>query len=184
MEPSLARNWWVLLIRGILAILFGILVIVWPALAWIYIVASFAAYALIDGIFALASAFNGRGGNHWWALVLEGIVGITAGVLTFLFPAATELVLLWFIAFWAIGTGIFEMLAAFRMRMEVEGEWLLALSGILSVVFGVALILVPGAGALMLAWLVAAYALVFGVLMVGLALRLLSWRRRHPFIVR
>jgi uncharacterized membrane protein HdeD (DUF308 family) len=184
MELSLARNWWILLVRGILAIVFGVLVIVWPMLAWVVIVASFGAYALLDGTLALVSAISGRGGRHWWALALEGVVGIGAGVLTFYWPGATGLVLLWFIAYWAIATGVFEIFAAFRLRAEVQDEWLLALSGLLSVVFGAALILLPAAGALALAWLIAAYALLFGVLMVGLAFRLRRFVRQTPFIAR
>jgi len=184
MEHSLARNWWVLLLRGVLAILFGIMVLIWPMLAWIVIVASFAVYALFDGVFAIAAAFGSRGGGHWWALMLEGVIGISAGVLTFFWPQITGLALLWFIAFWAIATGVLEIVAAFRLRREVAGEWFLALSGVLSVLFGLALIFLPAAGAVALAWLIAAYSLIFGVLMVALAFRLRAWARRTPFLVR
>jgi len=173
---SLARYWWVLALRGVAAILFGALVIVWPALAWVVVVASFAAYAMMDGGFAIVSAFAGEG--RWWALLLEGVLGISAGVLTILWPGITQLVLLFFIAYWAIATGVFEIVAAIRLRKEIEGEWVLALSGVLSVLFGLALVILPGAGALAVAWLIAGYALAFGALMLAVAFRLRSFIRQ------
>jgi uncharacterized membrane protein HdeD (DUF308 family) len=177
MESSLARIWWVLALRGALAILFGVLVILWPALAWVVVVASFAAFALIDGAFAIVAAFAG-GQGRWWALLLEGVLGISAGVLTILWPGITQLVLLFFIAYWAIATGVFEIVAAIRLRKEIEGEWVLALSGVLSVLFGLALVILPGAGALAVAWLIAGYALAFGALMLAVAFRLRSFIRQ------
>jgi len=180
MEFSLARNWWVLALRGGLAILFGVLVIVWPFLAWLMVLASFAVYALLDGIFAIAAALTGRGQAPWWALMLEGVVGISAGVLTLFWPAVTEVALLFFIAFWAIATGVFEIVAAIRLRREIADEGFLAVSGVLSVLFGIALLAWPGAGALALAWLIAAYALSFGMLMLILAFQLRKFARHAP----
>ncbi len=159
------------------------MVIIWPILWWALVVASFAAYALLDGAFAIAAALTGRGAGHWWALLLEGVIGITAGVLTLFWPVVTGLALLWFIAAWAIATGVFEVVAAIRLRKEIAGEWLLALSGVLSVL-GVALFILPAEGALALAWLIAAYALTFGVLMVALAFRLRALARQTPVMVR
>jgi uncharacterized membrane protein HdeD (DUF308 family) len=112
-------------------------------------------------------------------LLLEGVLGISAGVLTILWPGITGLVLLFLIAYWAIATGIFEVVAAVRLRQEVAGEWLLALSGVVSVLFGVALLIWPAAGALAVAWLIAAYALASGALMLGLAFRLRGHHTRH-----
>jgi len=179
MEYSLARNWWALALRGVVAIVFGALVFLWPQLAWIWVVATFAAFALVDGIFSIVAAFMGGGVVPWWALMIEGVLGISAGVGTFFWPGITELVLLYFIAYWAIATGVFEVVAAFRLRKEIEGEWVLAISGILSVVFGSVLVILPGAGALAVAWLIAAYSLLFGVLLLALALRLRGLAR-HP----
>jgi len=176
---SLARNWWVLALRGVLALLFGVLVFLWPGLAWIVVVATFAAFALVDGTLAIVVAFTGQGQAPWWALLLEGLFGISAGVLTFLWPGLTELALLFFIAYWAIATGVFEVIAAIRLRKEIEGEWLLALSGILSVLFGIALVIMPGPGALAVAWLIGGYSFAFGVLMLVLAFRLRSLAK-HP----
>jgi uncharacterized membrane protein HdeD (DUF308 family) len=177
MEFSLARNWWILALKGVLAILFGVLAFLWPGLAWVVVVASFGAFALVDGTFSLVAALTGHGqGRRWWALVLQGVLGISAGVLTLIWPEITQLALLVFIAWWAVATGVFAVVAAIRLRREIEGEWLLALSGILSVIFGatlvIALFVVPEAGALAVAWLIATFAVAYGVLMLILAYQL------------
>jgi uncharacterized membrane protein HdeD (DUF308 family) len=164
----------VLALRGVVSIAFGVLVVLWPMLAWVVVVASFAAFALVDGFFALAAALTGQARGHWWALMLEGLLGITAGVLTFFWPGVTGLMLLFLIAYWAIATGIFEIVAAFRLRREIFGEWALALSGILSVLFGLALLILPGPGALAVAWLIAGYSFAAGIVYLVLAFRLRS----------
>jgi uncharacterized membrane protein HdeD (DUF308 family) len=178
MESSLIRAWRILALRGVLAIAFGVLAFLWPGLAWVVVVASFAAYALLDGVFAIVVAFsiNGRGGP-WWALMFEGVLGISAGVLTFLWPGITQLALLYVIAFWAVATGVFEVIAAIRLRREIEGEWILVLDGVLSVLFGLVLVAMPVAGALAVAWMIAAFSLAFGALMLGLAFRLRALAR-------
>jgi len=172
MEPSLTRYWWVLALRGVLAILFGVLAFLWPYLLWVVIVAMFAAYALLDGVFAIAAAFTGRGLAPWWALLIEGVFGIAVAVVTLFWPEITGLALLYFIAFWAIATGVFQVIAAIQLRKEIEGEWALGLGGVLSVLFGMALVIWPGPGALAVAWLIGAYSIAFGVLMLVLAFRL------------
>ncbi len=170
MYSTLSTNWWLLAIRGVVAILFGILVFFWPTLAWLMVVVSFAIYALIDGVFAIATAVNGQAtGEVWWALILEGVLGIAAGVLAIFYPGITQLALLWVIAFWAIATGIMEIVAAIRLRKEITGEWFLAGSGVLSVIFGIALLVSPVAGAIAIAWLIGAYAIVFGATLFGWA---------------
>src|SRR5215831_13152755 len=174
----LSRNWWALAIRGILALLFGIMAFGWPGITLGVLVLLFGAYVIWDGIFAIASAITHKGKEtRWWALLIEGILGIAAGILTFTWPGLTALVLLYIIAFWAIVTGIFEIIAAFELRKEIKNEWLLVLGGIASIVFGVLLLFYPGAGALAVAWWIGAYAIFFGVMMLGLAFRLRSWER-------
>ena len=176
----LARNWWALVLRGLFAVLFGIIALVWPGITLGALVLLYGAYALADGVFAIASVMAGRTwGRPWWSLLVEGLVGIAVGIMTFAWPGLTALVLLYLIASWAFVTGIFEIVAAIRLREEIRGEWLLALSGILSVLFGVALVIWPGAGALALIWVIGAYAIAFGVLMIALGFRLRSWSRRE-----
>ena len=177
MERSIASNWWMLALRGVLSIAFGIAVFFWPDLAWLVIVALFAGYAILDGAFALSSAVVGhKHGRQWWALVLEGVVGLGAGFLTLLWPDVTELIFLYLIGFWAITTGFLEIAVAVRLRKDIEGEWVLGLAGVLSILFGLTILFIPAAGALAVAWLIATYALVFGALMLALAFRL---RSRH-----
>src|SRR3954453_20257347 len=169
----LARNWWALALRGLAAILFGIAALVVPHIALVVLIALFGAYALVDGVFAIVSAVRAAERHmRWWPLLVEGLAGIVLGALTFVWPGVTALVLLYFIASWALVTGVFEILAAIRLRQEITGEWLLGLTGVLSVVFGLLLIIFPGAGALTGVWLMGGSALVFGVVLVGLALRL------------
>lgn len=171
MLSLLARNWWVLALRGVFAVIFGILAFIWPGATVAALVLVFGAYALADGIFALVAAFR-AGEERRWALVIEGIISIIAGVVAFAWPQITALALLLLIAAWAISTGIFEIIAAIRLRREITGEWALILSGIASVIFGGLLVALPLAGLLTLAWLIGSYALFFGVLLIALAFRL------------
>jgi uncharacterized membrane protein HdeD (DUF308 family) len=175
----LARNWWTLVLRGVLAILFGVMAFVWPGLTLGALVLLFGAYAFVDGAFAIAAALAGRtGGIPWWALLVEGLIGIGAGIATAVWPGITALTLLYVIAAWALATGVFEIVAAIRLRREIVGEWVLVLSGVLSILLGVGLALFPGTGALALVWYVGAYAIVFGVLLIALGLRLRGWSRK------
>jgi uncharacterized membrane protein HdeD (DUF308 family) len=175
----LARNWWALALRGLFAVLFGLAVFIWPGLTLLALVALFAAYALVDGVFSLVAAVRAAGRQaRWWPLLLEGVLGIAAGVVTFLWPNITALALLYLIAAWAIVTGVFEIVAAVRLRREIEGELLLGLAGLASVIFGILLILFPGAGALAVLWLIGAYAIGFGILLIFLGFRLRGMRDR------
>src|SRR4051812_48532740 len=116
MRSTLAANWWLLALRGGAAIIFGILAFFWPGLAWLAVLISFAAFALVDGIFSIMAAVRGQAkGGWWWALVLEGILGITAAILTLVYPNLTQLALLYVIAAWAVATGILEIVAAIRL---------------------------------------------------------------------
>lgn len=173
MLTSLIRNWWTFLLRGVLAILFGVLALIWPGQATLALVMLFGAYALVDGIFSVfagiaTSPFFGR----WWAMVLEGVAGIVIGLLTFLWPGITALILLYFIAAWAILTGIFEIVAAIELQHAITGEWAMILSGLLSVLFGILLFVFPGAGAVSVVWLIGIYAITIGISLMVLAFRL------------
>jgi len=159
--------WWILGIRGLLAVLFGLAAIVWPRLTLLVLVLLFGAYALVDGVIAVVVSLQVRRVfTRWWVLLLEGLVGIIAGLLTFLWPGITALVLLYVIAFWAIVTGVFEIAAALSGWLPVAQEWSLALAGVLSVLLGVLLAILPGVGLLSLVWLIGVYAIVFGILLI------------------
>jgi uncharacterized membrane protein HdeD (DUF308 family) len=173
MLSTLARYWWVLALRGVVAIIFGVLAVIWPGLTLITLVLFFGAYAFVDGIFAVGAGITSRERDQrWWAAVLEGIAGIIFGVLTFVWPGMTALVLLYFIAAWALVTGVLEIVAAIRLRQVIDNEWMMILGGIVSIIFGVLLFLFPGAGALGLTWMIGIYAIVFGILFIILAFRL------------
>ena len=166
-------SWWALVLRGIAAILFGVLAFVWPAITLTALVFLWGAYALVDGVFAIAAGVKTYGENkRWWVLLIEGILSIAAGVVAFVIPGITALVLLILIAAWAILTGAFEIGAAIQLRKYITGERLLALAGVASVLFGLALLFYPAAGALAVVWIIGAYAIVFGILLVALGLRL------------
>lgn len=175
----LARNWWVLLLRGLVAIAFGVLAWIQPGITIAALVLLFGAYTLVDGVLGAWTAIAGRKEHeHWWVLLLWGVVGIAVGVMTFVAPGVTAFALLFYIAIWAVATGVLQIVAAVRLRKEIAGEWLLALGGLASVVFGVLLMAQPGAGALALVWLIAAYAVVFGIVLVLLAFKLRGLRSR------
>jgi uncharacterized membrane protein HdeD (DUF308 family) len=174
---ALAKNWWLVLLRGIIAVLFGVLAFGWPGLTLVVLVLLYGAYALTDGILALAAAIAGREVLPRWWLAIVGISGIAAGLATFFWPGLTALVLILLIGAWTIAHGIMEIIGAIKLRKEIDHEWLLILSGLVSVAFGFIVLARPEAGALAFAWVIAAYAVVFGILMIGLSLRL----RKHRF---
>jgi uncharacterized membrane protein HdeD (DUF308 family) len=176
---TLSRNWWIVLLRGLAGICFGIITFIAPAISLAILVLVWGAYALADGILALVTAIRRRGEDRWWLFFVEGLVGIAAGVLTLIWPGLTAIALLYLIAAWAIVTGALEIAAAIRLRKVIANEWLLGLSGIASLGFGILLILFPGAGALTVVIWIGAYALVFGALVVALAFRLRSLGRPH-----
>ncbi len=162
-----------LLIRGIVGIVAGVAAMLWPALTIAFLVALFGAYVFIDGITNVALGLRrAPDRERSWGWVFQGIAGIVVGVLTFLWPGAAALALIFWIAAWAIVTGVLEIAAAINLRHEIRGEWLLALSGILSIVFGIVLLLFPAFGAAGLAWALGAYALASGVVLIALAIRL------------
>ena len=171
----LRRTWWMLLLRGLFAIAFGVLTWVLPGVSLAALVLLFGAYVMADGILGVWSAVAGRKEHeHWWVMLVGGLLGIAVGLLTFFAPGVTALVLLFYIAIWAIATGVLQIVVAVRLRKEMQGELLLILAGLASVLFGVLLVVRPEAGALAVLWLIATYAVFFGVLLVMLALKVRS----------
>ncbi len=176
---ELARHWWVIALRGLAAVLFGVLAFVWPGMTLAVLVLLFGAYALVDGILAIVVAARG-GTDHRLSMRLEGVVGALAGLATLVFPGLTALVLLYIIAFWAVLTGVLEVVAAVRLRRAITNEWGLIIGGVLSVLFGIVLIASPGVGALAVVFVIAAYAVLFGVTLLMLSWRLRSHAQQLP----
>ena len=168
----LSRHWWVLLLRGLIAVAFGVWALTHPGISLAALIMLFGAYALIDGVLGVWTAIAGRQQHEErWTLLLWGLVGVGAGIMTFVAPGLTALALVIYIAVWAIATGVLQIVAAIRLRAEIKGEWLLVLGGLASVVIGSVLMSRPGAGALALVQLIAIYAVIFGILLVTLALK-------------
>ncbi len=175
MLQVLARNWWALLVRGIAAILFGILAFALPGTTLFVLVMLFGAYALVDGVFALVAAVRAAEAHtRFWPLAVEGIVGSVIGLATFFYPGITAMALLFLIAAWAVLTGILEIAAALQLRRELAGEIWLVVSGVLSIAFGILIVAFPGGGVLAVLWILAVYAILFVAALVALGLRLRS----------
>ena len=170
MLDALAKNWWAMALRGVAAVLFGLLTFLLPGITIATLVLLFGAYALVDGLFNIVAFF--RVASHHWALLIEGIIGVIVGILTFAWPAITEIALLFLIAFWAIFTGVFEIVAGIRLRRVIANEWLLLLIGALSALFGILILMAPRAGALAIVLWIGMYAVMFGIVLLALAFRL------------
>jgi uncharacterized membrane protein HdeD (DUF308 family) len=173
MIERIRSHWWLFLVRGILALLFGIAVLVYPgagllAIAWI-----FAIYAFVDGIVALVTAvrMNHADGNWGW-LLFEGVLGIIAGIIAAVYPFAAAFALAWLLGAWAIITGVLAIASAFSARVHIPNEWLWVLSGVVSLIFGIAIFASPAFGLFALIWMVAFYAILAGVLLIGFAFRI------------
>jgi len=173
MLEQLTRHWWVLALRGVVAILFALIAFSRPGITLVALVWLWGAYAFVDGVFAVIAAVrSAEQHQRWGMLLLEGISGIAAGIIAFAWTGITALVLVYLIAAWAVVTGIFEIAAAIRLRQMIEGEWLLGLTGVLSILLGVLIAAWPGAGLLAWVWMIGAYALVIGIVLLVLAFRL------------
>jgi uncharacterized membrane protein HdeD (DUF308 family) len=177
MLEKITHNWWMFAVRGVVAVIFGVVALMRPGQTLQALVLVFGAFALVDGIFAMVAGIASyRYFERWWAVLLEGVVGVVIGLLTFFWPNITALVLLYFIAAWALITGIFEIVAAIQLRRVITGEWMLILGGLLSIIFGILLFVFPGAGAVSVIWLLGIYAIVFGVSELIFAFRLRGLR--------
>jgi uncharacterized membrane protein HdeD (DUF308 family) len=177
MVRTLSQNWWLVVLRGVLAILFGVLTFVWPAITLLTLVVMFGVYAIVDGLIAVWTGLSRtKDSSRWWTFLLEGLISIGAGVIALFRPGLATLVFIYMIASWAVITGILEIVAAIRLRNEITNEWMLGLGGVVSIALGVLLFLQPLAGGLAIVWTVAAYAIIFGVLLVILGFRLRNWK--------
>lgn len=172
---AIRRNWWLLALRGVFAIIFGLIALFAPRIALFAFIIVFAVYAIIDGIAAVVIAIQERGSLSRWGWVLfEGIISILAGIVAFVYPGLTALVLLFIVAIYAILTGILEIVAAFVIRGFAAREWALGIAGVLSIIFGIILFIRPGAGLLAILWLVGIYAIIFGILFIVRAFQMRS----------
>ena len=170
-KSALHRSWWLLLLRGIAAVAFGVLTFIWPQISLVSLILVYGIYALVDGVLALIAAIRGGGFAPRWWLALGGVVSILAAGVAFAWPGLTALVLVYLIGFWSILRGVLEIVGAIRLRNEIANEWSLGAAGVLSVIFGLILVFMPGAGALGLLWLIAAWAVLFGLLLIWVAFK-------------
>ncbi len=178
MLDVLSRNWWTFAIRGVAAVIFGVLALAMPGIALVVLVFLFGAYALVDGVFALIGAVReAEAHNRWAHLLFVGIFGILVGAITFFFWQITAFALLYLIAAWAVVTGILELVGAFELRRHLPGDLWWVLAGLASIAFGVLLILRPLNGALAVVWIIGVYAIIFGGFLIGLAFRLRGLKR-------
>jgi uncharacterized membrane protein HdeD (DUF308 family) len=167
LRTNVARLWWVLLVRGLASICFGIAALAWPGITLASLVLVYGAYCFADGLTALFGGYNMR----FWQSLIVGAISIGAGLATFFYPGVTALALLYLIATWAVVRGVFEIMAAIRFRKILEREWMLVLAGLASIAFGILVVLNPGAGALSVLWIMGSYALLFGILLVVASLK-------------
>jgi len=174
-------NWWALALRAVAAILFGVIAFALPGPTLAVIVVVFGAYTIIDGVLALVAAFRGlRHHERWGAMLLEGLVNLAAGAIVLLWPGIGVLALVYLVAAWALLTGALEIAMAVRLRKLITGEWWLLLGGALSILLALLIAMFPPAGIIGLAWTLGAYALVYGAVVLALALRIRTWTRLNP----
>ena len=180
MSILLAKNWWSLVIRGLVAILLGLTTVLWPRITLAALVQVFVTYTLFDGLIGIAGAVRAAEAHeHWWkALLIEGLAGVATAIVTMAWTAITALTLVYVIATWAFVTGIFEIAAAFQLRQYIAGEWLLILSGVASFILGMLMIALPLAGPPPIAAWIGAYGFLSGALLIGLGFRLRSWTKK------
>jgi uncharacterized membrane protein HdeD (DUF308 family) len=175
MIDVLRRNWWMLVLRGLIAVIFGILAIIWPGLTVLTLIIFFGAFAIVDGIFAIGAAiWRAEHRMDWWSLAGEGVLGIIIGIIAFVWPGLTALGLLYVIGAWAIITGVIEIVSAVRLRAMIPNEWFLIVSGALSVLWGLILFIFPGTGAIALVWIIGIFAIIYGAALIAFGMRVHS----------
>lgn len=174
---AVQQGWWLFLLRGIAAILFGILALAWPGLTLFVLIISFGVYVMFDGAVEIWNGFTNREGHdRWWVDVLIGLAGIVAGILIISLPGITAVIAMYYIGAWMVITGVLQVFYAIKLRQEISGEWFLVFTGLLSVILGIVFFVAPGSGAVSLVWLIAIYAILLGV-----ALVIFSFRARKGF---
>jgi len=178
MLRSLGNFWWLLVLRGVLALALGVMAFVVPGVTLAGLVLAFGAFALADGILSAIAAFRADDGEDRWPLALHGVLGVLVGGITLFAPGVTALGLVAFIAAWALVTGVLEIVAAIRLRKEIEGEFWMGLAGVASVIFGLLLLARPGAGALAILWMIAVFAIVVGIALILLGFRIRKASRK------
>jgi uncharacterized membrane protein HdeD (DUF308 family) len=182
MNEAVIQPWWVLTLRGLIAIVFGILTLMSPGITLLSLILLFATYALVGGAVSVFGAVQyKRRDDHWWLPLLWGFISIGAGAMALLHPGLSALIFVLLIGANALMTGMLDIVTAIRLRKSIEGEWLLAFNGLISVVFGIVVFLFPGSGALALVWLIGFYAIFTGALLIGLSLRLRSRVKQMPY---
>jgi uncharacterized membrane protein HdeD (DUF308 family) len=175
-----SSNWWALALRAFAALLLGIITFIMPIVTLAALVTLFGAYALLDGLLAIAAAIKGvRKHERWGWMLIEGVIGVVAGVIALFLPPVGVLALTWLVAGWALATGVLEIAAAVKLRKVMTGEWLLLLAGVLSVLLGVVIAVWPGVGAVLIVSWVGAYALLYGIVTLALAIRVKQWTRAN-----
>lgn len=170
---SSSQSWWILIIRGVAAILFGVVAFIWPGLTGLVLVVAFGAYAVVDGVFAVVTGISRLGhSSRGWAFLVEGLLGIGVGATALLLPNVLAVALIYLIAAWAVITGIFEIVSAVQLRKEITNEWALGVGGLLSILFGLLVMFQPATGGLALVWILGGYAIAFGILLIVVGIRL------------
>ncbi len=177
LAAAVQQGWWMFLLRGLAAIIFGILALVWPGLTLFVLIISFGIWIIFDGVIEIWNGFTNREGHdRWWVDILLGLAGIIAGILIISLPGVTAVVAMYYIGAWMVITGVLQIFYAIKLREEISGEWFLVLTGLLSVILGIIFFIFPGSGAVSLVWLIAIYAIVFGIILI-----IFSFRARKGF---
>lgn len=169
---GMGLHWWGLLFRGVVAVIFGLLCVIWPGISLAIVLALFGVYVLVDGVVSIISAVSHTDRRYWWLLLLIGVVGITAGIITFAYPIVTMMALLVIIGVWAVVTGVLQIITAFAEHATMGIRLLWGIGGLISLIFGVLLFVYPLAGLLAVVWLIGFYAMIFGISQVVLGLHL------------
>lgn len=174
---AVQQGWWLFLLRGLAAVIFGILALVWPGLTLFVLIISFGVWIIFDGVVEIWNGFTNREGHdRWWVDILLGLAGIVAGILIISLPGITAVVAMYYIGAWMVVTGILQVIYAIKLREEISGEWFLILTGVLSVILGIIFFIFPGSGAVSLVWLIAIYAILVGIILI-----VFSFRARKGF---